>query len=286
MKQLPTVLCLTATLVGCSQAQLTGNTIEVSTTVDILYTKQVLDNLSKYIDEPYAIPGQSDVQTGTILTSNTVTPSVGFPLSQAITNTRAAAAALTVTHGTSLAAVSGNISAGQQWQQSWNLVPLTDANILRNLRALYRYVIYDTDLTSEYQVPRLTNGKPDPEWLREPQCVLCGARQQVNPLLQRGWLYWTSEISQITDRPPPSDVSVVDLGRFGTHNLFMTALDFKSGKLANFTLFVMPNSSPTQTGKGAAGSPPGSQPGRAPAPANRPPVGPPPYPPPVPAPSQ
>ena len=186
MKAFPIAMAIAGVLAGCSYGQLAVNTVDVSTTVGSLYFEQVLSNLSRFIDEPFAIPSQSDIQTGTILTSNSVTPSLGFPLSASVTDTRTAAAVLTLAHATTTAGVSGTVAASQGWQQSWNVVALTDANTLRDLRALYRYVIYGSDLRREYQVPRSSDGTVDKYWTAEPQCVLCGAERKINSKLHFG----------------------------------------------------------------------------------------------------
>jgi hypothetical protein len=143
------------------------------------------------------------------------------------------------------AGAGGNLSAQDAWQQNWNIVPLSDANTLRNLRALYRYVIYpNASLQVEYTVARVDKGGKfikDPYALAEPQCVLCGPDLSVNPRLRRGWLYWTNSSGPgWAENPPPANVPLVDLGVYGGHRLYMTERDYASGYLADFVLFLMP----------------------------------------------
>jgi hypothetical protein len=165
-------------LCSCASTQLNYNTLDIASTVDDLYTRQALNNLSRVIDEPFALPSQLDLLQGTIQTSVSVNPSVTYPLSKAVTDTLTQTGASTTnTHTKLLGGAGGGVSASDIWQQNWNVVPLSDANTLRNLRALYRYVVYpNASLADEYTIARLEkNGKfiRDPYALAEPQCVIC-----------------------------------------------------------------------------------------------------------------
>lgn len=263
-------------LAGCSLQQLTANTADVSVTVLPLYSQQVLDNLSTFIDEPFAVPSQSDIQSGTILTSNTVTPNITVPISSTFARTVTSAVALTTAQTKTTAGAGGTLSASQGWQQSWNVTPLTDANTLRNLQALYRFVVYSSDLRTEYHVPRLEDGTnlvDDPYDLKEPQCVLCTPAHIINRRLVPGWLYWTNEAgTNSNENPPPANTVITDLGVYGHHHLYMTRDAFTKGYLSNFLLFILPNAEPAQlAGGGNGGKPnaPGTVLGRVPAPPNR-----------------
>jgi hypothetical protein len=104
--------------------------------------------------------------------------------------------------------------------------------------------------------------------------VLCTPRHLVNRRLQTGWLYWRNlGLGGAPERLPPEGIASVSLGVYGRHELFMTAEDYGRGYLADFILFLLPNSTPAEEA-GAGGSKKtvaaGSQPGRAPAPGNRP----------------
>jgi hypothetical protein len=257
-----------ATILGsCASTQLNYNTLDIASTVDDLYTRQALNNLSRVIDEPFALPSQLDLLQGTIQTSVTVNPSANFPLSKSITDTATqAGAAITNTHTKVLAGVGLTASASDVWQQNWNVVPLSDANTLRNLRALYRYVVYpDVSLATEYTIARLMQtGKfvRDPYALAEPQCVICSRTPfakdpalYVNRRLMKGWLYWTGAGVSGLQHPPPADTPLVNLGTYGSHQLLMTAADFEAGYLSDFVLFLMPVSPLTS---GANPAKPGS----------------------------
>lgn len=240
------LLCL---LCGCVSGQLNFNTVDISSSLADLYTRQILSNFSAYIDNPQVLPSMADLSAGTIQTSNTVTPSITGPFSHAIT--RAGSGAVT---STTLAGASLTASASDSWQQNWNVVPVTDSNTLRNLRAIYRYALYGTDLKSEYHLPRIiTGGKlvTDTYWLQLPHCIICKPNgyegsAYINPKLKVGWLYWTSDPgSPAPPRLPPNGVALVHLGPYGSHELLMTAEDFRAGDLSDFTLFVLPNTAPS-----------------------------------------
>jgi hypothetical protein len=262
-------------LASCASLQLNYNTLDVSSSVADLYTRQVLVNLSRFIDEPEALPSQADLSAGTIQTSNSVTPSLTAPLSKTLTWNGSGALTTQGINNTGL-----SISAADGWQQNWNVSPLSDANTLRNLRAVYRYAVFRTNLISEYHVPRLSNnGKLvlDQYALELPQCIVCKPKGYVgpfyvNPKLKAHWLYWTSDgASAVPARLPPENASVVDLGHYGNHQLLMLREDFQAGFLSNLTLFLLPNAEPTDVnGKSPSG--------RAGAPTNRPNLAPPPPP--------
>jgi hypothetical protein len=242
---------------GCSTTQLTRNTVDISSTIQALYEKQALGNLSHFIDEPYGIPSQVDIQTGTITTGNTITPSLSAPLTRGFSESVAAAAAVTHTTGATWTGSAAMLQGNQTWQQNWNVLPLSDANTLRNLRALYRYVVFDSDLRHEFLVPRaFKNGQlvTDPYFLKYPQCVLCTANLTVNPKLRGGWLYWSNDNGVESDpRMPPAGTATLDLGHYGNHELYITRDDFEKGYLSDFILFLLPNAEPAGGG-GASGA--------------------------------
>jgi hypothetical protein len=226
-------------LAGCASTQLNYNTLDIAKSVESLYLSQALENLSKTIDNPTLIPSQVDIAAGTVQTSNLISPSLNFPLSKSITRSGADVVTSTVLAGSTATA-----AANDGWVQTWTISPITDGNNLRNLRALYRYVVVaDADLRREYRPPlALENGQfvPDKYSLQKPHCVLCTRRLIPNETLHKGWLYWTSDLgSYVPPRLPPPGVAVIDLGHWGRHELFISAEDYQNGYLDNFVLFIM-----------------------------------------------
>jgi hypothetical protein len=238
-------------LAGCASTQFGYNTLDIAASVSALYTRQALYNLSQYIDDPFALPSQTDIQQGTVQTTNSVTPSITFPFSGTVLNSVTGVdATITRAKSFSTAGAGGSLNAVDSWQQNWSVLPLSDANTLRNLRALYRHVIYDTDLRREYQVSRIARKDSfpiDPYYLLEPQCVLCTEKLTPNPKLHSNWIYWTSDSLTSTNRMPPDNVPIIGLGHFGSHELYMTQEDYYRGYLAHFVLFILPAAVPGAT---------------------------------------
>ena len=255
------------------------NTVDVASSVNSVYRHQVLSNFGRLLDEPYALPSQIDLATGTVQTTYSVTPSVTAPASSAVTKNGAGVVTQSVLSGVGL-----SLNANDSWQQNWNVIPITDANTLRNLRAIYRYALFSMtydEFKAEYHQPRsAANGiSPDPYMLEEPQCVFCqkapskGSPKYINPALRSGWLYWTgSDFSGREKLPPPGALS---LGQYGQHELFMLPEDYYKGYLSNFTLFVLPTAVPSGGaagggGKGGGGGANGPRPPQLDVPEPRP----------------
>jgi hypothetical protein len=223
---------------GCASTQLNYNTVDIAGNVESIYVRQALANLSRTIDDPTAVPSQIDIAAGTAQTSNSLTPGFTSPITPALTRSGAG-----VTTSTAIAGAGFTFSGNDAWQQSWTISPVTDGNNLRNLRALYRYVVIPTaDLRREYHPSViLQKGRYilDPYALRKPHCVLCTPALIPNEHLQRGWLFWSSDDPEIPERLPPQAFRTVYLGHWGRHNLYMTAFDYERGYLNDFVLFIM-----------------------------------------------
>jgi hypothetical protein len=136
-------------LSSCASTQVNHNAKELGESVEDIAEDQVSENLNRFLLDPSAIPSQVAVNGGTAETTDSVTPQFTFPLepSEAVTNTVTQAATTTLTHSntSTLGAFGLSLGGTAQWRQSWALVPVTDPDALRRLRALYRYVIGQTD---------------------------------------------------------------------------------------------------------------------------------------------
>lgn len=244
---------------GCASTQLNYNAVEVSSSLDSVYTRETLNNLSKFIDDPSAIPSQVMMSGGTIQTTNTVNPSISFPFgAQIARTTQAAPAGLTLSSVNTLSGVGGNVSATNTATQNYNITPINDANTLRNQQALYRHAVWGTPLDKyTYHVPMVffqDKFFPDPYDLQKPHCVLCADRQgvfsglqhpavHVNKALPPKWLYWESDpnLDKLLAQGEP-----VDLGHYGNHELLMSRADYNSGVLTDFVVFTLPNVAPAE----------------------------------------
>jgi hypothetical protein len=233
-------------LSGCASEQLNFNTLDIASTVSDVYTRETLTNLSKFIDDPHAVPSFIDLSAGTVQTSNTITPAAGMPLTRSFISGPTGV----VTSGT-LAGATFNVTAADTWQQNWNIGPVNDANTLRNFQALYRRAIGypDSNLKLEYHPPwTMQKGvlRPDPFSLQYPHCVICA--DGINGKLKSGWLYAVGGPKSI-----PPNVEMVDLGHYGYHELYMTKADYDAGVLSDFVFFMLPVTAPVDSSKSAGG---------------------------------
>jgi hypothetical protein len=140
-------------MLGCASTQLNFNTLDLASTIDSLVTSQVLSNLAKFLSSPYAIPSQVSIPGGSVTTANGTSASAGVPLDMLSTATNmvattvGAASSTTTTRTNTLTGQNAALTVGGsvQWNQSWALTPVTDADQLRRLRILYQFVAGDLD---------------------------------------------------------------------------------------------------------------------------------------------
>jgi hypothetical protein len=243
---------------GCASTQLNYNTVDIGSTIDSVYTRQTLSNLSKFIDDPNAIPSQVYLTAGTVQTLNTVNPSISFPFAPQIANTTQTKPTPTLSSVSTLAGVGGNISGTNSAQQNYNIGPVSDSNILRNQRVLYRHAVFGTPIKGNYEVPRVffqDKFFEDPYQLQKPHCVLCAVKQgdfsglqhppvYVNEDLPPKWLYWEND-PRLNEMLAKGEL--VDLGHFGNHELYMSSYDYYRGVLTNFVMFTLATSAPVET---------------------------------------
>jgi hypothetical protein len=250
---------------GCASTQLNYNAVEISGTLDSVYTKETLTNLSKFIDNPWAIPSQVMMVGGTVQTTNTINPSVTFPLTAAVARAFSNTSP-TISTTSTVAGAGATVSGTNTAQQNYTIAPLNDANTLRNQQALYRHAVYGASLVREYRVPRVFVADvfyDDPYNLQLPHCVLCAVRQGVftrqphpavveNRNLRPAWLYWEGHpgLAQLQ-----ATGDIIDLGHFGNHELFMRRSNYDAGVLTHFVVFTLPNSEPAEVFAAAAPTP-------------------------------
>jgi hypothetical protein len=139
------------TISGCASGQLDYNTLDIASTTDSLLTKQVLYNLSNYIDNDISIPAQIVISAGTESTTNTITPSVTFPLSNAFTLVQTAARATGMagnsigsSNTSGVSAAGGALSGTNAAAQNLGFSLVTDPYALHRLRALYRFAVHQS----------------------------------------------------------------------------------------------------------------------------------------------
>jgi len=213
------IVSITVFLYGCAGTQLAYNTLDVASTLSDIQTRQVLENLGRTINSPYALPAQVDIQNGTIQTNNSVTPSINAPLSRSAVRTGGGAITSLTTAGTGM-----TLGASDGWTQSWQVTPVSDPATLTNIRELYHYIIYGAD----------GRGK------------LPAAALKLPPK----HIFWSGIAADGSVNPPPAELAIRELGSFAGHELFISVQDFNNGYLSDLVLLVLPPAAPE--GSGAA----------------------------------
>jgi hypothetical protein len=242
---------------GCASTQLNYDTVEIASTIDNVYTKQALNNLSKFIDDPFAIPSQVLMVGGTIQTTNTIQPSVTFPLAPQLVTTTTSSHTPSLAIANTIPSAGAGVNGSNSAQQNYTIAPLNDANTLRNQQALYRHAAFGVPLIGNYQPPRIffqNKFYDDPYPLQLPHCVLCAVRQGTfsfvprpkvfeNPILRPKWLFWESD-PYLAELKLSGDI--IDLGHFGGHELYMRRSDQLAGVLTEFVIHSLPNTEPAE----------------------------------------
>lgn len=149
------ILALGSLVAGCASTQLNYNTLDLASSTDKLLTKQVLYNLSNFIQSPIAIPAQVVISAGSASTTNAINPSVSFPLSGASTLVKTAAGMVS-SRTVDRNAAGASVDATDIWSQNWALQPITNPERLRRLQALYRYAVDQNEKTLVASFPLIT----------------------------------------------------------------------------------------------------------------------------------
>jgi hypothetical protein len=266
-RRLAAAFSLAMFVAGCASTQLNYNTLEISDTIDAILTKQVLANLGRFTSNPYAIPSMTTLSSGTITTTNSITPTLNDPLGNTVATTNSIAKIIggtTTATGSVVGTSTGRgltIAATDQWMQNWVTNPIIENHILRRLRALYRFAVNPRmtreQLICEYAIVTLsTPGKkytipcdargnvmpgpgrsinPDPNFITRPGCVICeplgGGHGSlvVNEKLRNGWL--SSELF-----PAESSADQYFMGTYSGYSLSVSAVDVWA--FYDFILFI------------------------------------------------
>ena len=96
----------------------------MASTLNQIQFQQVVDNLAMFKHNASSLPAQVRVQSGTVQVADQVSPSFSLTWPANVQATRGA-----------------GVSAARQWTEKWDVVPVTDPNDLRRLRALYRWAV-------------------------------------------------------------------------------------------------------------------------------------------------
>ncbi len=125
------MLVMGVALSGCAHAQLNSNTIDLVQSLDSLYRKQALINLSRLIDDPNTLPSQVDITSGQVQTQTQASGTGNFPIGSQVLETlpsgAGAGTALSVSQITEQVR-SLMFCLNNTQQQGWNINPVTDSN--------------------------------------------------------------------------------------------------------------------------------------------------------------
>jgi hypothetical protein len=209
-------------LTGCVAAQMNANALDVASTIGDLQTRQVLQNLSRFIDDPDAIPAQAILLAGFVQARNSASASATFPLDMVNKFAREFTPSATI-----------------EWTDNWYLVPVTDGDDIRRLRALYRFAVYGNHAGDVPSPERPGPYDLDHSYVATddapPARVRAFTGEQApdaRGVLHTGWLFWTDDgPAAPSDAPPPGPgpyrpsaptKKLYPLGHAGRHTLFTT----------------------------------------------------------------
>lgn len=140
MRAIACTCVVSAWLVGCAGPtgpQLRADTEDMGPAFGPLQQRQILENVSRMIDDPWAMPGHIDVSSGTLQVQD-----------QAAVDWKLPYTGITAAKAVREFDVSGLQS---QEQHSFIISPVSDGDDLRRLHAVYQFAICDNKAAFEYE---------------------------------------------------------------------------------------------------------------------------------------
>lgn len=104
-------------LTSCTSAALKQETLSQARTLTDLQYQIILDNVAMQRDSKDTLPWHVKLSEGQVTINDSISPSAGLEWSPTARTLQ--------------------LEAGREWQVSWTLVPVTDAEQLRGLRVIY-----------------------------------------------------------------------------------------------------------------------------------------------------
>ena len=123
-------------LSGCASVALRHSTVTVSTSVGVILEEQVLENLSRFYDMPYAMPSQVVLSSGAVQVQNQLTSTLKLPYTNTLSSSKEA-----------------DLGGTLQWQETWTITPVTDSEDIYRLQYLYQGAV--VNLLPDNKKPRL-----------------------------------------------------------------------------------------------------------------------------------
>ena len=245
---LPLVIPALIACPGCTSVQLRKSTIAQSTTLSDVYTQQVLDNLAKFIQDPYALPFFAFPNQGTTAIQDT--GSIAGP-GYIATNF------ITVPFG---------FAANRQATENWVLVPVSDPAKLALMRCAYQQAISSSigqDLVSMSACPDCKELRRDFYGANERKGAHQSRHEELPCLNSSPWLSWGCKKSVPKDCHAPYVGAYRDLyvwvppeGREMLTRLTLTILDYAVNDASQFSkrtktveLYLDKNGNPVNSDK-------------------------------------
>jgi len=107
-------------LCSCTAVALRRSTVTVSSSVETILQEEILGNLGRFYDSPFAIPSQVTLSTGVVTVQNQLTSTLKVPYSLVQKSSK-----------------EEDVGANMQWQEAWTITPITDSEDLSRLQYLY-----------------------------------------------------------------------------------------------------------------------------------------------------
>ena len=133
------VVAIALPLSGCSTALLNSNQTDLASTLDDLAVAQIVLNLVRTNENPWAIPSQVQFNTSIVQARTNITPSYTDPLGAAIATAHTVAQSVTNSTTKTAPNQSGTISLTAENTSTWNASPIQDPEALKRLQLLYQY---------------------------------------------------------------------------------------------------------------------------------------------------
>jgi hypothetical protein len=188
-------------IAGCASTALNYNTLDLASTTNDLLSRQVLYNLSNFIDSDLAYPAQVVINSGTASTSDTISANYSTPLTSAITTTAQTVRTVAASPSTATTSLATGVRAGESAgasgtdvrTQNWAYAPITNAFQARRLMALYRYAVNGDDELLRKTYPKIFQSVTHTR-------NVCLLDDKGNPV--------TISATKGADKPPPGQAAI------------------------------------------------------------------------------
>ena len=203
------VVAIALPLSGCSTALLNSNQTDLASTLDDLAVAQIVLNLVRTNENPWAIPSQVQFNTSIVQARTNITPSYTDPLGAAIATAHTVAQSVTNSTTKTSPNQSATISLTAENTSTWNASPIQYSEALKRLQLLYQYgtqFITANEFTCAYPIPR----KPEKTDQKSDLQVIADLLK--NQSSDKSKLKLDKSNSKEADKSTPKELNVYVLG--------------------------------------------------------------------------